>query len=109
MKIEDMSEENEFNDWFVSEEPIEVKILGKKLKIRELTGDEYMDIIFKARKGGEFDPKTYANKLISKAVIEPKIIAENPQKLRGIKALLVQKIEEICGLSEEELKKYVNQ
>ena len=104
-----MTENNEFDDWFVSGELVEVEMLGKKLKIRELTGDEYMDIVFEARKvgGGEFDPKTYANKLISKAVVEPKIISKNPQKLRGIKALLVQKIEEICGLSEEELKKYV--
>ena len=101
--------ENEFKEWFVSEEPVEVEILGKKLKVRELTGDEYLDIIFEARKKGEFDPKTYANMLISKAVLEPEIISKNPQKLGSIKALLIQKIEEICGLSEEELKKYVNQ
>jgi|GEM_PF-3770912 hypothetical protein len=97
-------------EWFVSEKPVEVEIMGKKLKIRELTGDEYIGIVHDSRTAeGKLDAKKYANSLISKAVIEPKIIAENPQKLSGVKALLVQKIEEICGLSEEEVKKSVSQ
>ena len=76
----------------------EVNILGVPVKIKTISGYEYLRITDSARKGTDIDRAVYAKELINACVVSPQL---NIGKLSTTAILLlVSKIEEALGVAE---------
>lgn len=88
--------------WTVSPDPITIEVLGETLQIRELTADEYIDLMATATTRDRFDSKKYCAALIQQMVVSPEI---DPATLKpGVRAALVRRLENLLGISPEALK-----
>jgi len=94
--------------WYVSDEPVEIDMFGEKLKVHELSANEYGKIITRVTKDSEFDVGKYGDLLIKQMIIDPAI--SDPSKLKaGIKAHLIRKLETVLGISPDALKNLINE
>lgn len=89
--------------WYVSEEPKTITVCGTDLSVKEISSEEYSQLVIQVTKGSSFDANRYGDLLIEKMVIDPKI--ENPSSLKpGIRGQLIRKLEDILGISANALK-----
>jgi len=89
--------------WYVSNEPREILILGVTMTIKELSADEYAQLIAQVTTKTRFDSNLYGKLLIEKMVQNPTI--EDVSKLKpGIRGQLIHELEAALGISEDALK-----
>lgn len=88
--------------WTASPDPVTIEVLGETLQVRELTADEYIDLMTTATTGDRFDSKKYCSGLIKQMIVAPDL---DPAALKpGVRAVLVRRLESLLGISPEALK-----
>lgn len=105
---ESAAHRNPLEDWFIGDEPVEIRVAGVRLKAREIPANQYMRLVSQATRGDtidSFDSSAYGTALIQEMVIEPDLTEEDLTRLKpGIKAALVRQLEILLGVSPEALK-----
>jgi len=91
---------------YVSDEIHERTICGIKFKLKELAGDDHLDLTERFRKGEKLDMSPYTKELLKRSIVEPNPESIDFNKLKA-EALtsLVSAINDINGLSEMVQKK----
>ncbi|MDD4255354.1 MAG: hypothetical protein PHP59_08270 [Methanofollis sp.] len=93
------------DSWIATPEPVTVEVMGVSLQVKELTADEYIDLVATATAGERFDGKRYTAELIRRMVVDP---ALDPAALKpGIRAALVRRLETMLGISPDALKNWM--
>ncbi len=88
--------------WTAAPDPVTVEVLGETLQVRELTADEYIDLMATSTTGDRFDSKKYCAGLITQMVVSPEI---DPATLKpGVRAVIVRRLENLLGISPDALK-----
>ena len=96
--------------WYTDSEVIhEETVSGVPVKIKEISGEDYTALVEKCMNArtGTLDRRKYFEAIVAACVIEPKGIT--PSKLKpGPLTALVQKIEDVLGLTEVVQKNLLN-
>jgi len=97
--------DNNVSSLYVSENEHEIDILGVKVYLREIPGEEYMSIVDKCTDSSQrLNRKAYLRALVDKLVVRPKL---DPSKLNSpASAIFLYEAEKLLGVSEEAIKNF---